>query len=156
MATSMAYGMKCGFFGGDVLKLIDDIRVLKPTFFPSVPRLFNRIYGKITDGMKQATGVKKWLVDKAVTAKLYYLRNGEGLIHKFYDAVVFSKMKAMLGGNVRLMITGSAPLAGEVQDFIKVCFCAPMIEGYGLTETSGGATLTDIDDVISGTVGGPI
>jgi len=44
---SLIYGMKCGFFGGNVLKLTDDIAILKPTFFPSVPRLYNRIYGKI-------------------------------------------------------------------------------------------------------------
>lgn len=44
---SIMYGMKCGFFAGNVLKLTEDIQVLKPTFFPSVPRLFNKIYGKI-------------------------------------------------------------------------------------------------------------
>jgi len=45
---SLIYGVKCGYFGGDVLKMIShDIPILKPTFFPSVPRLYNRIYGKI-------------------------------------------------------------------------------------------------------------
>ena len=45
--VSMLYGMKSGFFGGNVLKLTDDIALLKPTIFPSVPRLYNKIYGKI-------------------------------------------------------------------------------------------------------------
>ena len=47
MGVAIISGMKIGFFGGDVLKLVEDIGILKPTFFPSVPRLFNRIYGKI-------------------------------------------------------------------------------------------------------------
>lgn len=47
-ANSLTSGMKCGFFSGDILKMVShDIPVLKPTFFPSVPRLYNRIYGKI-------------------------------------------------------------------------------------------------------------
>ena len=70
------YGMKIGFFGGNVLKLTDDMQILKPTFFPSVPRLYNRIYGKIKDKFEAATGVKGWLINKAVAAKLYYYRNG--------------------------------------------------------------------------------
>ena len=49
--------MKIGFFGGNVLKLTEDMGILKPTFFPSVPRLFNRIHGKIKDKFKEATGV---------------------------------------------------------------------------------------------------
>jgi long-chain acyl-CoA synthetase len=69
-------GMKSGFFAGNVLKLTEDIGILKPTLFPSVPRLFNRIYGKIQDGMNAATGVKGWLVNRAVTRKLHYLKAG--------------------------------------------------------------------------------
>jgi long-chain acyl-CoA synthetase len=69
------YGFKVGFFAGNVLKLTEDMQVLKPTFFPTVPRLLNRIYGKIQDGLKQATGLKGWLVTKAVDTKLYNLRN---------------------------------------------------------------------------------
>jgi long-chain acyl-CoA synthetase len=82
---SVISGMKCGFFAGDVQKLTNDIAILKPTLFPSVPRLYNRIYGKIQEGIKAATGVKGWLVNRAVTSKLAYLKAGQGLHHKFYD-----------------------------------------------------------------------
>lgn len=58
MGISFLYGTKCGFFGGNILKLTEDIAILKPTIFPSVPRLFNRIYGKIQDKFKEATGIK--------------------------------------------------------------------------------------------------
>lgn len=62
MGISFLYGTKCGFFGGNILKLTEDIAILKPTIFPSVPRLFNRIYGKIQDKFKEATGIKGALI----------------------------------------------------------------------------------------------
>lgn len=52
------------------------------------------------------------------------------------------------------MLTGGAPISGEVLDFLKVCFCAPIHEGYGLTETSAASSLTHKDDPESGHVGG--
>ena len=155
-AMSCITGLKAGFFAGNVLKLTDDIGVLKPTLFPSVPRLYNRIYGKILDGTKAATGIKGWLVNKAIDSKLANLRAGHGLTHGFYDKVVFKKMKAILGGNVKVMITGSAPISGEVLEFLKICFCAPITEGYGMTETMAGSCLTFHDDPQTGVVGGPL
>ena len=53
------------------------------------------------------------------------------------DAVVFAKVKARLGGRVRLVASGSAPLAGHVEEFLKTVMCAPVAQGYGLTETCG-------------------
>jgi long-chain acyl-CoA synthetase len=73
---SIIYGMKCGFFAGNMLKLTEDIALLHPTFFPSVPRLYNKIYAKIKDGITKQTGVKGWLVNRAIVSKLYYLKNG--------------------------------------------------------------------------------
>lgn len=65
-------------------------------------------------------------------------------------------MKALLGGNVRIMITGSAPIATDVLDFLKIAFCAPILEGYGMTESSGGSCSTYAEDPESGHVGGPL
>jgi len=155
-SMSVITGLKCGFFAGDILKLTEDISILKPTLFPSVPRLFNRIYGKIMDGVKAATGIKGWLVNKAIAAKLHNYKNGLGVTHGIYDKLVFKKMKQMLGGNVKVMITGSAPIAGEVLEFLKICFCAPITEGYGMTETMAGSCLTFPDDPQTGVVGGPL
>ena len=154
---AVIYGMKTGFFGGDVLKMVaDDIPVLQPTFFPSVPRLFNRIYGRIQDKLKLATGCKGKLVASAVAAKRANLKSTGSVTHCFYDKLVFSKMKALLGGKVRLMLTGSAPISAEVLDFLKICFCADLLEGYGMTETSAGSSITKTGDPTSGHVGGPV
>ena len=150
------YGLKVGFFGGNVLKLTEDMQILKPTLFPSVPRLFNKIYGKIQEGIAAKTGAASWLINKGVNSKLYYLKNGQGVHHKVYDKLVFNKMKAMLGGDVRLMITGSAPIAGDVLDFLKIAFCSEICEGYGMTETSAASVITFCNDPQTGIVGGPL
>jgi len=65
-------------------------------------------------------------------------------------------VKNRLGGHVRLIISGAAPLSPTVQEFIRVCFGCPVVQGYGLTETSAGATMTDQDDVDFGIVGPPV
>lgn len=65
-------------------------------------------------------------------------------------------MKALLGGNVRFMITGSAPIEPDVLELLKICFCCPFLEGYGLTETSGGSSCSWPADPVVGHVGGPL
>ena len=155
-ATTLIYGVRVGCFGGDVLKLVEDIGVLKPTIFPSVPRLLNRIYGKIKEKLDSAEGIKKCLISKALGDKLYNLQTKGETTHKFYDALVFNKVKAFLGGRVRFIATGSAPISGSVLDFLKVCFCCPIAEAYGLTETCGGSFSTLPCDPETGHVGGPV
>jgi len=67
---ALNYGVRCGYFGGDILKLLtDDLPMLKPTFFPSVPRLYNKIYSKVNGVFKEATGLKGWLIKKALATK---------------------------------------------------------------------------------------
>lgn len=133
----LIYGMRCGFYSGNLLQLTSDLEVLKPTVFPSVPSFYNRIYGKIQKKFGDATGIKKLLIDKAVDAKLKNLRNGKGLHHKLFDKLVFDKTKAILGGEVRVCITGSAPISSDVIDFLKVSFMADVVNGYGMTEGCG-------------------
>jgi long-chain acyl-CoA synthetase len=70
---SVSEGCKIGFYSGDPLKLLEDVQVLKPTIFVSVPRLFNRIYDKITQGVKEKSPMQQWIFNKALNSKLYYL-----------------------------------------------------------------------------------
>lgn len=133
----------------------EDLPALKPTFFPAVPRVLNKIYSKIQEQFNAATGCKASLIRSAMNTKLAnYRRNGQKT-HGCWDKVIFSKIKAILGGRVRLIGTGSAPISVEVLDFLKVTFCCPIVEAYGMTESSGGSTLTVPSDPLSGHVGGP-
>ncbi|GAB9467065.1 Long-chain-fatty-acid-coa ligase [Globisporangium polare] len=129
-------GGAIGFYQGDVAKLMEDIAALKPTLFPSVPRVLNRIFDKITQGVNGAGGAKKFVFDQAFAAKRVSVERSGLLTHALWDPVVFNKVKMVLGGNVRLMMNGSAPLSPEVKEFIQVVFGCPVLEGYGLTETS--------------------
>ena len=139
-----------------MLKLTDDCQVLKPTLFPSVPRIYNRIYDKIQARLKELTGMRNYVATKAIKSKLYYLENYSTYNYGFYDRIVCNKFKAILGGNVRIMATGSAPISVEVLNFLKVCFCCPIIEGYGQTESTAASCATLPQDSVAGHVGGPI
>jgi len=66
--------------------------------FPTVPRLFNKIYGKIKDKFKAKNFLLGMLIKKGLDAKMHYLRQDGSVTHKFYDALVFNKIKALLGG----------------------------------------------------------
>ncbi len=124
----MSIGAQIGFFGGQILKIIDDLQVLQPTIFPSVPRLLNKVYDRIQQGLSQQSYMKQWL---------------------------FNKVKARLGGRVRVMITASAPIADNVLAFLKVAFCCPIVEAYGQTESCGASFSTKLFDNRTGHVGGP-
>jgi long-chain acyl-CoA synthetase len=113
------------------LKIKEDLAELKPTVFPSVPRLWSRMFDVISAQFKEQTGLKAKLIARALATKLENLRKTASVTHPIYDALVFKKTKAVLGGRVRLMVTGSAPIASNVIDFLKVCFCSPILEGYG-------------------------
>jgi len=153
--SMIANGCRIGLYGGEVLKLKEDLAELKPTFFPSVPRLFSRMYDVINGMFREATGVKKSLIQKALASKLEHLRKTGSPTHGLWDALVFKKTKAVLGGRVRMCVTGSAPISAEVLDFLKVCFCSPILEGYGQTECTGVVTVTSPLDPEAGHVGGP-
>ena len=119
---------------------------MRPTIFPSVPRLYNRIYGTINGKInKQFYPVKK-LMQYAIRTKLKNLKNGQGMKHGLFDKFLFSAIRKTLGGRIRVMCTGSAPIAGDVLDFLKICFSAPICEGYGMTESCAASVLTFPDD----------
>lgn len=153
-STLMCRG-RVGYYQGDPLKIVEDCALLQPAFFPSVPRLYNRIYGKIMDGVGQATGCKKWLVNKAINSKREALAANGAVTSGCWDGLVFKKMAKLLGGKVKLMTTGSAPIDKTVLDFLKICFSCPIVEGYGLTETATGGATTALTDKVTGHVGGP-
>ena len=123
--------------------------------FPSVPRLYNKIYAKLHGAMAAATGCRKWLIDRALDSKLSSLAATGATTHMCYDKLIFNKTAALLGGKVKVMITASAPIDKKVLDFLKICFLVPIKEGYGLSETTTGGSVTSEDDPVTGHVGGP-
>ncbi|XVE63006.1 hypothetical protein DITRI_Ditri06bG0165000 [Diplodiscus trichospermus] len=147
-------GVGVGFYQGDNLKLMDDLIVLRPTIFCSVPRLYNRIYAGITNAVKASGALKERLFRAAYNSKKQAVMNGRKA-SPIWDKLVFNKIKEKLGGRVRIMGCGASPLSADVADFLIVCFGCLLIEGYGMTETSCIITLMDVGDNLTGHVGSP-
>jgi long-chain acyl-CoA synthetase len=151
-----SYGVSIGFFQGDILKLKEDLSELKPTLFISVPRLYNRFHDLISQQFSDLSGVKRLLATRGLSSKQFYFRSQGSLTHKLWDSLIFQKIKNVLGGRVKIMVTGSAPISGDVIDFLKVVFSCPFIEGYGQTESCGGTFLTIREERMTGIIGGPV
>lgn len=119
----VAHGVGVGFYHGDVFKLKDDLAELKPTLMISVPRLFNRFYDAMQQKVNELTGFKRTVADWGIQKKLYNYETSATVTHGFYDSLVFNKFRAVLGGRVRQMITGSAPISKDTLNFLKIAFC---------------------------------
>ena len=85
--------------------------------------------------------------------RLEAMRNGEET--PIMDMIVFRKIRILLGGKMRLMLAGGAPLSKEVHDFMRVCLGSTLLQGYGLTEVTACATLMAMDDLGTELVGTP-
>lgn len=145
-----------GFYQGNPLKIIEDAQLLKPTLFLGVPRVYQRVVEKIKERIKNSNFVNRNLAYKAINDKLYNYNNYGKLNHFIWDKLVFKKMRMALGGNIRFLMSGSAPLSKEIKSFMMICFSCPLIEGYGTTENCGAASFTSIEDYAGTSVGGII
>mmetsp|Transcript_5188 Transcript_5188/g.4961 ORF Transcript_5188/g.4961 Transcript_5188/m.4961 type:complete len:142 (+) Transcript_5188:883-1308(+) len=106
------------------------------------------------DGINKLTGFKRKLLNRGVKIKMNNLMKNGSVKDSIYDALVFNKFKKILGSKVRIIITGSAPIGGEVLSFLKIAFSCRVFEAYGQTETTAGLTITNYKDGTSGHVGG--
>lgn len=149
-------GGSIGFYGGDALKIRNDLALLKPTVFVSVPRLFNRFYDLIIQQFNSSVGINKILINKALDAKMNNYHNYKQVSSTVWDTLVFQNVRNALGGRIRFMLTGSAPITGEVLTFLRVVFSCPIVEGYGQTESCAGSFVTVPHDLECGHIGGPI
>ncbi|XP_064886081.1 long-chain-fatty-acid--CoA ligase 6 isoform X8 [Columba livia] len=148
------HGGRIGFFQGDIRLLSDDMKALRPTIFPVVPRLLNRMYDKI---FSQAdTSLKRWILEFAAKRKKAEVRNGIIRNDSLWDKLFFNKIQASLGGCVRMIVTGAAPASPTVLGFLRAALGCQVYEGYGQTECTAGCTFTTPGDWTSGHVGAPL
>ncbi|ETV94996.1 hypothetical protein H310_11323 [Aphanomyces invadans] len=151
----ITFGARIGFYQGNTLKLADDLCALRPTLFPTVPRLLNKIYDKVVISAKSAGGIKPWLFNWALNTKLRNLKRGY-LGHPFFDMLIFSKIQEKLGlDRCKFIAVGSAPVSPDVMNFFRIAVNFPIVEGYGQSECSGVSNVNDPRDFDSGNVGPP-
>ena len=127
----------------------DALPAVRPTVFPSVPRVYEKVHTAVTAKFDEATGAKRRLIDWAldVGGKVSKLREAGrsvppllALQHKVAGRLVYAKVKSRLGGNLRIGVSGGAPLAKEIIEFFAALDVI-ILEGYGLTECTTGATI---------------
>jgi long-chain acyl-CoA synthetase len=148
-------------FCPDPYAVADALPLVRPTVFPSVPRVFEKVYGAVTLRFAEATGGKRRLIDWAlrIGRRVSELRQtdsaiprGLALQHKLADRLVYSKVKDRLGGRLRIGVSGGAPLAQEIIEFFHTLDVL-ILEGYGLTECTTAATVNRPRRFRFGTVG---
>ncbi|XP_071738348.1 long chain acyl-CoA synthetase 1-like [Rutidosis leptorrhynchoides] len=151
-------GASVGFYHGDINALRDDLVELKPTFLAGVPRVLERIHEGVLKGLEEVNPRRRKIFSILYNHKLKYMKAGYKHKHAspLADMLAFRKVKNRLGGRIRLIVSGGAPLSTEIEEFMRVTSCAFVAQGYGLTETCGLATLGFPDEMcMIGTVGSP-
>jgi len=157
LGTTLAYWER------DPLKILPNLAELKPSYFPSVPRIFEKIYTAATSAVEKEGGLKKKIFDWAIEvgAKMREVeRSGRkpGFLlqrqYAFADKQVLSKIRGLFGGRIRLAVSGAAPINPEILRFFDAAGVL-VLEGWGMTETSTAATISTPEDFKVGAIGKP-
>jgi long-chain acyl-CoA synthetase len=156
-------GATLAYWERDPLKIVPNLSEVKPTYFPSVPRIFEKIYTAATANAEKEGGAKKaifnWAVGvgKKVREKERAGRSVNPLLKAQYDLadrLVLSKIRQLFGGNLKLAVTGAAPINPDILRFFDAAGVL-VVEGWGMTETSTAATISRPEAFKFGTVGKP-
>ena len=151
-------------FCPDPLRVGELLPRVRPTVFPSVPRLYEKVHGALVSQFEAATGLKRRLVEWALgVGRLVSTLRQTGdplpsllrLQHRIADRLVFAKVKARLGGRLRFGISGGAPLRRDIIEFLHAVDVL-VLEGYGLSECTTACSVNLPDWFRFGTVGRPL
>jgi len=154
-------GSTIAYFGGDVKQIVSELQEVQPTFLPSVPRIFEKIYTLAHGAIEAQPPEERAKTEAALTlgAKVRDLLAREEPVPEelrgpFEEAEegLFKNVRSIFGGHVHQAATGAAPIAPEILEFFWACG-VPVLEGYGMTETATISTISTIEDHRFGTVG---
>ncbi|MDQ6915409.1 MAG: long-chain fatty acid--CoA ligase [Actinomycetota bacterium] len=152
-------GSVLSYFSGDTKQIVPELSEVHPTYLPSVPRVFEKIYTLAEPSIKEQMGDEKFAEMVQLGVKVRDLMaHGEEVPPQLrepfeqLDEQVFKNVRAIFGGQVRQAVSGAAPIAQEILEFFYACG-VPVLEGYGMTETATVATYSTIEDHKFGTVG---
>jgi len=162
--TCLDAGAQLAYWHRDPKKIVADVGEIAPTILPSVPRVFEKIYAAATGKAEAAGGVKAklfwWAVGVGREVRERERKGGRnGLVldaqHKLADRLVLHKVRELFGGQIKLALTGAAPIDVDILSFFHACGVW-VLEGYGMSETSSLSTLNTISEHKLGTVGKPV
>jgi long-chain acyl-CoA synthetase len=158
-----ALGATLAYWERDPLRIIPNLAEVKPTYFPSVPRIFEKIYTAATASAEKAGGLKRavfhWAIRVGARVRALEREGREPgfLLRRQYEAAdkqVLSKIRGLFGGNLKIAVTGAAPINPEILRFFDAAGVL-VVEGWGMTETSTAATISTPEEFKFGTVGKP-
>ncbi|XP_023343813.1 LOW QUALITY PROTEIN: long-chain-fatty-acid--CoA ligase 4-like [Eurytemora carolleeae] len=131
-----------------------DCSVLHPTLMCAVPLILDRIFKGIQENINKKGPFFTALFEFAHKYKLKCLRRG--FKTPLLDFFIFRNVRALVGGKIRVMLSGGAPLSQETHEYIRVCLSVPLVQGYGLTESCACACIMDDTQISTGGVGPPL
>jgi len=160
---SFDLGATLAYWERDPMKIAANLVEVRPTYFPSVPRIFEKIYTAATARTEAAGGLTKAVFNWAIKVghkvrELEHQGREPGPLlrwqYKIADRQVLSKIRGLFGGRLRLAVSGAAPINPEILRFFEAAGVL-VLEGWGMTETSTAATISTPDDYKIGTIGKP-
>jgi long-chain acyl-CoA synthetase len=159
--ASFDQGTTIVYFGGNSRKILEEIVECKPTYLPSVPRIFEKLYSAAMAMQEQASDQDRERFRQAVQLGIDVRRRRqhgepvpEELERRFEqaDERIFAPVRKLFGDNVRQAVTGAAPIAAEILEFFYAAG-VPVLEGYGMTETTAVGAVGTLEHFKFGTVG---
>ena len=147
-----AQGVRVGFSRGIIKEIMDDIQALKPTVLVAVPRILNRVAEVMRYKISTKPAFIRKALDAAIAAKAKAIKENRGY-SQLLDGILFKNFRAALGGRIRMMVSGGAPITQDVFEFLCATVCPNIIQGYGLTEVSSGLAVQEAPATNPRTVG---
>jgi long-chain acyl-CoA synthetase len=157
-------GGTLAFWSGDPKAIMDDLGRIRPTHFPSVPRVFEKIHAGVLSDVEEQPALRQALFRRALAVGAHVgprLRAGdrvgrlERLRHRAVDRLVLSRIRGLFGDRLELGLTGAAPIGRDILEFFAACGVL-VLEGYGMTETCAAGTLNTPGELRLGSVGQPL
>jgi long-chain acyl-CoA synthetase len=154
-------GSTLAYFGGDAKQIVPELMEVQPTYLPSVPRVFEKIYTLAHGAIEAQPPEEQRRAHAAVELGVKVrdmMSRGERVPDELQsqfeeaDEQLFKNVRAIFGGRVRHATSGAAPIAREILEFFYACG-VPVFEGYGMTETATAATISTLEQHRFGTVG---
>ncbi|MDX6728135.1 MAG: long-chain acyl-CoA synthetase [Baekduia sp.] len=161
--VSLDVGGTLAYWRGDSRLLLEDLAEARPTHFPSVPRVFEKVHTQALAEAAAGGPVQRRMFEAALAIGLRTRRaerNGGANValraaHAVADRLVLTKVRALFGGELQVALTGAAPIARDVLDFFDACGVL-VLEGYGMSETCAAGTLNTPGALRFGSVGRPL
>ncbi|KAK8871747.1 hypothetical protein M9Y10_007487 [Tritrichomonas musculus] len=145
--------IKIAFYSGSITRLIEEVKIVKPTIFASVARVFERIYDGMQKKLDKLPFLTKLAFNSSYSIKSYLTRKF-GIQHVPIIDSVFNKInETAVGGCMKIFVCGGSAISVEIQHFLRIALNISFMQGYGLTETASGVSCQFHNDTMDGNVG---